>query len=341
MELQFSRNSLFKPTPLDDEESPVVESRLPVIKEEDEELEDRDLESSDDDDVSSSDDHDDEQEVPERCSAFTFEYINRKNRMLIWWAVSSFVFILLFTGFFAALAATHGRYMRECDEKNTFSQFSMCVMAYLILIHAKDFILAAAAIRITNPFLKNENPTLPYIDATLMNSSRVPKSRSECGATLSMGLKSARDTYKHGLINLYSHKDGTNIPSDLKESLIKISETVEKEHESLKADQKKKTGNNAWIANNNRIVIAVNTVSVITCFFWVIAGLDAIKDVAQFRKYNFDSPEIPSFCTKIYAINWSLLILTLLIAIFNTLPALLRLLIRRDDRAIRNTYRVQ
>ncbi|KAJ8048090.1 hypothetical protein HOLleu_00263 [Holothuria leucospilota] len=79
-----------------------------------------------------------------------------------------------------------------------------------------------------------------------------------------------------------------------------------------------------FIPGNIKIAIGLNTISLITCFFWIIVGLDAMSNVHSHLQ-STATVKIPPFCVRINTLNWFIVGVALFHTLFRFVPPFLRL----------------
>lgn len=245
-----------------------------------------------------------------------------------------FIQILLITTicfiFLVTLIALYNRYTSECDSKHTFGEFSMCVLAYLLLIYMIDVITAGISWRITSK-LVGDDSTLDRINrinrgVNVKGQEEPPEEEGDVSPTTEgLGIAATIDNWEYKLIQNCIQNTQFQRKVDKLKALEEIS-SLNQIYSTAEPNLRYPSGDTpVRIPGHVTFILGINTISIITCFFWIIVGLDSLSDVKTFREKYFNSEEIPRFCLFVYNINWILVIFTILISAFKLTPAILKI----------------
>ena len=295
-------------------------------------------------------------------------WLNQKIRETKKWLIILPMRVIVCIIFLTTLALLYKPYTEQCEPQNSFSEFSLVILSYIILQNLLDTLLAGLSVKAMKKVLASD--VFDQIDAMkALKPSKEQEHMITRGTTTyaDTDYKALHDTavmgqkvgtymkYAHHIAGSFGSEGASAIISrgQVKDAMSVLRERAGKfegELKNVKLPNLPKTRiTNEYIHPNEQLgrsligfggkfLITLNIIPVLSILFFIVVGTDTMTDLHQ-----DGSGKIPTVCKTTIAINWIVVIGIFILNTIRFIPVFFRVIksANKPRTYIHTTHEVQ
>lgn len=267
-------------------------------------------------------------------------HVSRTSRWIVIIAVKTGIWVSVLI----AVCLIYPHYVKKCEPRNTFTEFSLCLIIYIIMQLLVDLILAVVANRKMKKLICMDIPgninsvkKLEPKEYSVLNDQDV--NQSQLNKTIEMGKYIRQERLKQKMLKKALSPTTERKPKRvsrkmLDDAMLTMNNMAKLNYEDAPSSRNKR--DKSMISTGGKILVGLNTVPMLSIFFFFVVGVDTFTEIKSYRA-DLGEKELSSVCLISYGLNCAILVVCLLQSVLRSIPVFL-LSIQRVKSETINQY---